>query len=64
MRTSDALGHVRRMLFVVEVDRDESGRVVGSVTSAPGDTSPFEGWLQLLRLLERTALTTTPGEEP
>ena len=52
------------MLFVVEVDRDESGRVVGSVTSAPGDTSPFEGWLQLLRLLERTALTTTPGEEP
>ncbi len=59
------------MRFVVEVERGGSGRIIGTVTSDGRDPARFEGWLDLVHLLEARidpAPTIGPalniGEEP
>jgi hypothetical protein len=53
---------VRVIRILVELRRDASGAVEGSVTSDGGDEAqPFAGWLELLRLLEDAA---GRGEDP
>jgi hypothetical protein len=59
---SFTIGVVR---FLVEFDHDASGTVRGTVTPEGRESSPFHGWLDLLRRLEgRTEETTLNGEEP
>jgi hypothetical protein len=41
--------------FLVELEHDASGRVVGTVQSGQDRDEPFDGWLALVRLLERRA---------
>jgi hypothetical protein len=47
---------VRVVRILVELSRDASGAVEGSVISEGSDEAePFSGWLELLRLLENAA---------
>lgn len=50
--------------FVVELDMDQDGRVSGQVAAAGSPSTPFSGWLELLRLLEDRADDTTERAQP
>jgi hypothetical protein len=53
------------MRIVVDVERGGSGRIVGSVTTDGRHPASFEGWLDLVRLLEdRIDPAPNIGEDP
>jgi hypothetical protein len=39
--------------FLVELEHDHAGRVVGTVRADGGGGEAFDGWMELVRLLER-----------
>jgi hypothetical protein len=48
--------------LVIDIERSDDGRVRGHV--AQGDSSqPFEGWLELLRVLESVLPAETPSTD-
>jgi hypothetical protein len=49
--------------FRLEIERDGDAKVAGEVTAAGGHPTPFIGWLELLRLLERGLLDETEQPE-
>jgi hypothetical protein len=53
MRTSSPRPQSPPVQFLVEIDRDDDGRVGGAVTVTNGHRTPYSGWLELLRLLEQ-----------
>ncbi len=55
MRTGPSLPHARPVRFLVDLERDQDGRVSGSVAADDQQPVPFSGWLELLRLLEDRA---------
>jgi hypothetical protein len=38
--------------FLVELSSDDGGRVSGQINASEGPSTPFSGWLELLRVLE------------
>jgi hypothetical protein len=53
------------MRFLVDVNHDETGRVTGTVSADGRAATDFDGWLELVRLLEgRTVSRDDTGDLP
>lgn len=63
MRPLRQRAHRREVRFVVELERDRSGAVHGTVTPDGRRTARFSGWLDLVRLLEDDRTNQASTEE-
>ena len=55
MRTGLPLPHSRPVRFLVDLERDQDGRITGRIAGDDQQPVPFSGWLELLRVLEERA---------
>lgn len=55
--------HPGAVHFLVAVEHDASGRLIGTVASEAGPPQPFEGWLELARLLEPRGAQDTARQD-
>lgn len=60
MRTPGVAGDGVAVRVLLDIERDEDGRVTGRVIDPAGAAVRFCGWLELLHLLEDVADTTLP----
>jgi hypothetical protein len=51
------------MRFLVDVDHDETGRVTGTVSADGRAATAFDGWLELVRLLEGRTVSRDDAED-
>lgn len=55
MRRRPPVAHRPHVRFLVDLERDQDGRVTGQIAGDDQPPVPFTGWLELLRLLEDRA---------
>jgi hypothetical protein len=55
MRTGLPVPHPQPVRFLVDLERDQDGRITGQIAGDDQQPIPFSGWLELLRLLEDRA---------
>ena len=46
----------------MELDSDDDGRVSGQLSAEGAEPVPFDGWVQLMRVLEDGAQLATDGD--